>query len=179
MRIDSLKFSRERQSARGSLPLARLERLQDTLFSRSAAEAVTYEVSGGMDENGRPVLHLAVSGQLQLQCQRCLGALSHELAILTTLRQVAEESLDAEMSDDPDEPDCIAASQELDLAALIEDEILLALPAFPRHDERVACGNVGTTSSNGVRETPEKVSAFSALAALKPNKVTKSRKSKE
>jgi uncharacterized protein len=63
-----------------------------------------------------------------------LKTLDYALAIDTTLRLVAEAALDAEMSDDPDEPDCVAASATFDLAALIEDEVLLALPASPRHE---------------------------------------------
>ena len=162
MLIDSPKFSRERQTARGKLPIAGFERLRDSLFALSRAgdeiTEVTYCVSGGGDVLARPVLRLTVSGRLQMRCQRCLKALDHELAIDTTLRLVPEAAMDIEISDDPDEPDCIAASTELDLAALIEDEILLALPAYPRH-ENGNCSNVEGKVGVGTG----KVSAFSAL----------------
>jgi uncharacterized protein len=122
---------------------------------------VDFEVVGGEDARARPVLQLKLVGRLWLQCQRCLGGFEQELAVDTTLRLVPEASLDTEHSDDPDEPDCIAASRGLDLAALIEDEILLALPAYPRHGEGdSACrSGAGKISSN-------QVSAFSALSQL-------------
>ena len=154
--IDSLKFVREGKTLRGSLPVAGFERLRDNLWSTASdAGTVDYKVSGGADVRERPVLQLKVSGRLSLQCQRCLDRLEHELAVDTTLRLVPETSLDVEQSDEPDEPDCIAASAELDVAALIEDEILLALPAYPRHEEG-SCGEAVTGST--------KVSAFSALS---------------
>jgi uncharacterized protein len=170
MLIDSLQFSRDRQSACGTLPVARFERLHDSLFDaalggdgsgdiRYEVSGVRYEVNGGADARDRPVLRVRVWGQFALQCQRCLKALDHELMIDTTLRLVPEESLDAEMSDDPDEADCIAASTELDLLVLIEDEILLALPVYPRHED----GSCGTsTGAAGAK----KDSAFSVLSKL-------------
>lgn len=158
--IDSLKFSREGQSAEGVLPLAGFERLRDSLSAVPAAgESVNYQVSGGSDRQARPVLRLKVAGRLLLQCQRCLKDLDYSLAIDTVLRLVPEESLEAEMRDDPDEPDCIAASAALNLVALIEDEILLALPTYPRH-EYGPCG--GSESRAGTT----KDSAFSVLGEL-------------
>jgi uncharacterized protein len=159
MLIDSLKFSREQQTLRGVLPVVGFDRLRDSLFAvtRNSGD-VNYTVSGGADALGTPVLRLKVSGQLPLQCQRCLKVLAHELAIDTTLRLVPEAALEAEMSDDPDEPDCIAASTELDVAAVIEDEILLALPAYPRHEE----GSCDTE----VEASSKKNSAFSVLSTF-------------
>ena len=163
MLIDSQKFSREQHTAHGTLPIAAFARLRDNLIAQPGADdQVRYEVRGGVDARERPLLRLTVSGQLPLQCQRCLKALDYDLAIDTAVRLVAEAALDAEMSDDPDEPDCIAASTELDLVALIEDEILLALPAYPRHEDRDGgCGGMADEAGS------KKNSAFSVLSTLK------------
>lgn len=161
MLIDSLKFSREKQTQRGALPVAGFDRLRDSLFAAPANGKdgdACYELSGGADARDRPVLRLTVTARLPLQCQRCLKALAHELVIDTTLRLVPEAALEAEMSDDPNESDCVAASTELDVAALIEDEILLALPAYPRHE-------AGHCTAEGEVST-KKDSAFSVLSTL-------------
>ena len=163
MLIDSLKFSGEKQSVRGALPVAGFDRLRDSLFAVAGDGGdISYTLRGGADARDNPVLRLKVSGQLALQCQRCLTALDYGLVIDTTLRLVPEASLDTEMSDDPDEPDCIAASTELDLVALIEDEILLALPAYPRHEEGRCNYGSGAESEAGRKQ----VSAFGALSEL-------------
>lgn len=178
MVIDSLKFSREKQTARGELSVAGLSRLQDSLFQVTEQQAkpgdargavsvavsgkpLSYEVIGGVDARERPVLRLKVSGRLPLQCQRCLQLLDFELVLDSTLRLVPAAMLDAEMSDDPDEPDCVAASTELDLAALIEDEILLALPAYPRHEVGECSGAPDKETADGA--VSKKVTAFSTL----------------
>ena len=178
MLIDSLKFCREKQTARGALPLAGLTRLHDCLFSvterqggrRNALGAVpvevsgnplNYEVCGGADVRERPVLRLKVSGRLPLQCQRCLQLLDYDLALDSMLRLVPAAMLGTEMSDDPDEPDCVAASAELDLGALIEDEILLALPAYPRHEAGECSGALDKAVADDA--VNKKVTAFSML----------------
>ena len=57
-----------------------------------------------------------------------------------------------------DSRDFLPVEKELDVLALIEDEILLALPTVPRHDDCVLPG--------AVRESPNE-SPFSVLAGLK------------
>jgi len=167
--IDSVKFARDRQTVSGTLPLVAFVRLHDSLWppapGKEIAGDVMYVVRGGEDAQSRPVLRLKLESRLRLQCQRCLGELMHELAIDTTLRLVPEAALDVEQSDDPDEPDCIAARTALDLAELIEDEILLALPAYPHHEEG-GCGEAAGKAGAG------KVSAFSALEMLKQKTFT-------
>ncbi len=158
--IDSLKFAREKLRVRGALPVTGFERLSDSLFPGVRGDdSIDFDASGDVDARQQPMLRLKISGRLPLQCQRCLGEYMHALTIDTVLRLVPAASLDVEQSDDPGEPDCIAASTELDLAVLIEDEILLALPAYPRHETR-SCGGAGGN------EAGKKVSAFSVLREL-------------
>ncbi len=110
---------------------------------------------GGAPE---PRLELEVSGTLSLRCQRCLEALQWPVAIRSVLHPVpvGEPIADEELEDD--EVDAVEVDGELDLLALIEDEILLALPISPRHEN---CG-----PSSGM-ETTARESPFTALAALR------------
>ena len=124
--IDSLKLVHDRQRLSGTLPVAGFVRLAEDL--QSTAGNLDYSVASDVDRQDRPLLRLRVSGTLQLQCQRCLEAFEYGIAIDTALRLVAAAALASEQDDDPNEPDCIAASATFDLAALIEDEVLLALP---------------------------------------------------
>lgn len=158
--IDSLQFARAEQELRGSLPVTSLARLQDGLFD--AMGSIEFVVRGGRDGKRRPILVLQVGGSLHLQCQRCLGLLDYPLRLSNLLRLVRQgENVGAE-ADDPDAADCIEANPELDVAVLIEDEILLSLPFAPRHTED-GCRSV---LSNVQREAARQ-SAFAKLAELK------------
>jgi uncharacterized protein len=155
--IDSLEFARSGQSLRGSVPVASLERLHDALCD--TAGAVDYLLRGGCDARQRLTLALEVTGVLHLRCQRCLGPFDYRLRLANTLLlanpgEVDSGALDAE------ESESIEPSGELDVASLIEDEIILGLPYAPRHAEE---------SCRAGREAPGAASPFAVLAELKRN----------
>jgi uncharacterized protein len=131
--IDSLEFARAGQALQGSVPVASLARLDDCLYDPTGS--LEFAVTGGRDEERRPVLLLKVSGLLHLQCQRCLGQMEYPLQVSTTLRLVRPGENLKEADADPEAPDCVEAGTELDVVNLIEDEILLSLPLSPRHAE--------------------------------------------
>ena len=161
--IDSLEFARAGQVLRGSLPVAGLKRLEDGLFDSQGT--LGYKLSGGLDELSRPRLELKIEGPLHLQCQRCLDRLDYAVDVSTSLLVLPEGRLPPEDIDDPESPDTIDASAELDVAALIEDEVVLSLPLAPRHPEGMCAGRPKQHD-----EGAERASAFAQLAALKqPN----------
>jgi uncharacterized protein len=160
--IDSLEFARAGQELRGSLPVTRLTRLQDCLFDTDTDGDVQFAVRGGSDGERRPMLQVEISGTLHLQCQRCLEVLEYPLRLTNTLLLVRSGEDMSENADDPEAVDCIEASPEMNLAALIEDEILLSLPFAPRHaDDRCQ-----SAFGRGEREA-KKSPAFAKLAGLK------------
>lgn len=159
--IDSIEFARSAQQLSGSLPAVSLKRLDDVLYDGEGG--VEYRIRGEQDARGRPLLRLNITGGLHLQCQRCLGLLAYRVEVSNTLLVVAQGAESANELDDPEAPDVVDASLELDVAALIEDEVLLSLPLSPRHPE-------GTCVSRTDKQDDESVdtgSAFGKLAALK------------
>jgi len=146
--IDGLEFARAAARLRGAWPVAEFLRLHDAL--RSTAGTLRYELRGLPEERGRPVLRLKVSGALQLTCQRCLGALEFPLQLEVALRLAAtQEEVDAEPLE-AEGPESIVAGKEMRVQALVEDEVLLAIPIAPRHE--TCAGN--PAGAEGRRQTP-------------------------
>ena len=158
--IDSLEFARAEEELRGTLPVVGLKRLEDILFDSTGA--LSYVLSGGRDELERPRLELKIQGPLHLQCQRCLERLDYALDVSSMLIVVPEGTRLPDEIDDPEGPDTIEANPELDVAALIEDEVLLSLPLAPRHAEGVCESRLEQQD-----EAAEEASAFAQLATLK------------
>ncbi len=179
MVINSLEFARQQNTLSGQLAPGALPRLADVLFDNSAKPAqstsggkVDFRLAGvaavkiGGTKSEDHALMLEVDAVLQLVCQRCLGALEYPICIRRRLVLVkpgaswSEDEVELEYSntDDSDDSDEIEASRELQVAALVEEEILLALPIAPRHENCVAPGNTAAT-----RET----SPFAKLVQLK------------
>lgn len=154
--INSLSFAREGRSLQGELPFFDLERLQDVLADLSGT--VRYSLQGRVSRQGKPQLSLKVEGTAPVICQRCLGLYGFPLSIASTLELLADEADISQDELEDDTRDFLVAQMEMDVAALIEDEIILALPAAPRHEE---CELPGSS------ERGTKVSPFAVLSALK------------
>ncbi len=153
--IDSLVFAREARSLKGELPIADLARIQDVLTS--SAGVLSFSVAGGMSEQNRPQLFLQIDGVLSVCCQRCLEGIEYSLKVNRLLEFVDEEELTQEEVED-DSRDFLPAQGEVDVVALIEDEIILELPSAPRHE---SCALPDT------RQEAADVSPFSVLKGLK------------
>lgn len=129
--LDGLRFAREGQRLAGRLGLDELPRVVDQVLRLEAP--LTYALTGTQDGD-KSFLSLQVSGRVWLSCQRCLGELRFELQVATRFLLVApgEEWPVEDMTEDG--YDALPADASMDLAALVEDEVLLALPIAPRHE---------------------------------------------
>ncbi len=130
--IDPLELARDGRELKGVLQPADLPRVVESVSQ--VVEPVTWSLRGSIGRCKRPELALSVSVVVSVVCQRCLQPMPMPLKLenlLTLFRN--EESLEsAEAEDETIEGMLIEG--ELDLTALIEDEILLALPFAPRHE---------------------------------------------
>ncbi|MBT3066006.1 DUF177 domain-containing protein [Rhodoferax sp. U11-2br] len=119
------------------------------------------------DPAGQPTnwLHLTVVTTMPQICQRCLGPVDVALQVNREFRFVETEAV-AEQQDDECEEDLLVISREFDLATLVEDEVLMALPLVPRHETCPV--NVKMLAVDDDFEAPvEKPNPFAVLAQLK------------
>lgn len=153
----------------GRWPLAGFERLIEEGSDAAAlngdvqwsAHGQRRMVAGGVPEIW---LQLAARARIWRECQRCLQPVALELEVARALRFVADEAT-AEALDAQSEDDVLALPHSLDLHALVEDELLLALPLVPMHAKcpRSLPMSVGDASGE---EAPA-ANPFAALAGLK------------
>ncbi len=153
--IDSVDFAKNGRSLCGEVPLASLTRLGDILVDSDGMLAYTVR---GLQTERDNLLGLEIHGTCRLRCQRCLEEFSYPLAIISSLRLLEVHEL-GEFDDADDEADCIEASKQLDVLALIEDEVLLGLPFAPKHPDG-AC----VAMPEGLQRS---TNPFAALAGLK------------
>lgn len=130
--IDSLEFSRDGRSIAGDLAVDSLDRLAEVVVEPSGT--LHCELRGERRHDGKPALVLEVSGCLRLRCERCLGVVEFPLRIFRRLLLVPPGETWPEDEEADDDWDAIEASREQSVPALVEDEVLLALPIVPRHE---------------------------------------------
>lgn len=157
--IDSLLFARGGREMAGTVPLARLPRLAgDALAPRGE---LTVALRGWRDDEGKSWLGLQIRGEMLTRCQRCLENATLPLRIDSRLQLIApgEAWPDDDLAGGAADVtvDAIEADPALDVLALVEDEVLLALPAAPLH------AHCELPAASGRADA----SPFAALAALK------------
>ncbi|MFN7572549.1 MAG: YceD family protein [Betaproteobacteria bacterium] len=158
-RLDVFDLATHRRAVHGAVAVADLPRLAESL--REATGELRYELRGHTDAHRRPAATLRLRGQVVLTCDRCSGPLVHELASEQGFFFVSDErELEALPVDPEAQADPLAGSTSFDLATLVEDEAILALPMSPRH----AVCPAGEAPTVAFESAPH---PFAALAALK------------
>ena len=172
LQLDVESFAKGAEALDGEWPLACLDRLAASVLQHvpGASDAVRWHAEGERREvRGGPAqiwLHVTAHADVMMQCQRCLQAVGVPIAVERSFMFVHGEKAAAELDLDS-EDDVLALARAFDLQALIEDELLLALPLVPRHG---VCPQ--PLMVPGAELPDEKAPhPFAALAALKKGKL--------
>jgi len=116
----------------GNMPIRQMKRLSPLIESTSNEELVLSLVFD-KDSNGIHFLSGTIKGTLKLLCQRCLSQMEFtinvDLLIAFLTSEFDEEKLSGEY-----EP-YIVTDTPIMLSDIIEDELLLALPTIPKHND--------------------------------------------
>ena len=131
--LDALGLARSAARVEREFEVAGFARLRDRLAEPTGTASARAEF--GLQ--GRwPVVRLAVTADVVLTCQRCLGRDAADAVVRsrnscsrTRARRSCRTAIEA-VGGDP---------RKLDLAALVEDELLLELPIIPQHEAGEAC----------------------------------------
>ncbi len=132
MNVDVFDLARRGEPCSGAISTRAMPRLQSGLVG--AETTVNYTWQGFTDARQRPAAHLQLQAHLQLPCTHCEQPVPFELDAQRDYYFVRDErALQAIAVDDADE-EPLVGDTHFDLAGLIEDELILALPIAPRHD---------------------------------------------
>ena len=131
--IDALGFAQKTQSQDLRLKLADLPRLTDV--SAIVNDVVQANVTGGIQHDGKSFIELKILSGLTLTCQRCIGLFDFQINSRSRFIITPTEDELVEISQEAQDINMMLAENELDLIEFVEDELLLALPMVPLHEE--------------------------------------------
>lgn len=162
-KIHPWRIAAENGVLNGTLALAALPRLAATLDDADGRVAIA--LTFGIDGQGFRFIQGVLCTEVALTCQRCLGPLRLALNVTVSLALARDE---AEMNRLPDdyEPLLIPEGSGLAVVDLIEDELLLALPQIPRHDDVRECAAHSEVRPPEPEPDVERRQPFAALASL-------------
>ncbi len=128
--IDPENLIEKRSELKGMLPLSGFDRLLELLIDDKGAAGIV--VSFRKEGDIKAILGY-VNATLLIQCQRCLEPITLLVEKDIRLAVVGSDEQAKRLSDyyDP----LLLDSQQIVLSELIEDELILAIPDIPMHDD--------------------------------------------
>jgi len=162
--IDNLAFAARGERLQAKLPLSDFPRLSELIASQQTKATtpvgeIEFTLEGEKNVLGQCFLHLTLNASLVTSCQRCLAEMSLALTLnfdylISNVDADTLEDVEAEVGDDFDIQEI---SQAMDVKLLVEDEVILALPIAPTHEDDCA----PVTMQSGEKPNP-----FAALKGL-------------
>jgi uncharacterized protein len=158
--LDAVGLARSGTQVEREFPVANFVRLLDRLAQPSG---LVKAVAAFRQAGEWPAVRLAVNAEVVLTCQRCLGPVRRTLASESELVFASEGTQGL-----PEGSETVSGDpHRLDFAALVEDELLLALPIIPQHDAGEACAlPAGGGDDTDTADTAEMRRPFAGLKDL-------------
>ena len=158
--ISPLQLAERQEKLTGSIPVSALRRLREVLYNSKGG--VNYELHFGKDDQGQVFIKGTFSVMLNLRCQRCMQPM--DLMIENRICLGVVNSEDAGCLSERYEPIKLVDNQIL-LETLLEEEILLAMPIAPVHEQDSCRGDALMDKYKAGTESP-----FAVLKNLKIEK---------
>jgi uncharacterized protein len=158
--LDALDLAAAAAVVEREFRLANFTRLVDRLLTpEGVAEARMSLRSAG----GVPIAELRVRAEALLTCQRCLEPMQRTLQSTSQLAFVERDDapVPADHEAIPGDP------RQVDLAALVEDELLLSLPLIPIHGAGEKCTAPGSQATRDTGAGPPAQEMRRPFAGLK------------
>ncbi|WP_392566698.1 23S rRNA accumulation protein YceD [Utexia brackfieldae] len=162
--IDPIKTAQKRLDYVGVYPRVLAKRLAESVASVDSDIEAT--LSFTIDSQRLCVIELDIRVELSLLCQRCNNPFKYSVHIKRKYSPVKNDDQAAHLPEgyEPVEPNEFG---EVDLLAVVEDEIILALPIVPVH-EITHCEVLEADMVFGeIPEEESKPNPFAILASLK------------
>lgn len=163
VRLDPVRSAQKQSRFDGVIPQQVLPRLAEMAVPDGRVEVT---LACDRDEQNLAVLRAQIRTQLQLVCQRCNDTFLQPVDIDVTYSPVRDDDA-AEQLPSTYEPVMLSEDDDVHIHQLIEDEVLLAVPFAPMHDEQ-SCQQTSHMSWGEIDEAAEdKPNPFAVLNKLK------------
>ncbi|SPW28921.1 Uncharacterized ACR, COG1399 [Edwardsiella tarda] len=162
--LDPVRAAQKRLDYVGVYASEQITRLAESVVSVDSD--VCAEMSFSIDNQRLAVIRGYADVTVTLQCQRCNQPFQHHLHATYCFSPVANDE-QAEALPEIYEPIDVNEYGEVDLQAMVEDELILALPVVPVHESEHCEVSDADMVFGKLPPEAEKPNPFAALASLK------------
>ncbi|MDR5868256.1 YceD family protein [Halomonas koreensis] len=164
-RVEPYKLAAHAEHLEGLVTLDDMPRLTEEIGAQQGEARVWLDFA--IDPQGRREIRGHLEAELQLPCRRCLSPLAESVASDFLLGMVTSDALAADLPS-THEP-VLVEDEQLNLLAVVEDELILSLPQVVYHDEADCAVSRDQLSSGAGSEASDAPTAspFEVLKHLK------------
>ncbi|XXN64609.1 23S rRNA accumulation protein YceD [Enterobacter ludwigii] len=162
--LDPVRAAQKRLDYHGVYAPELVARLAETVVSVDSE--VECDMSFAVDNQRLAVLQGTAEVQVTLSCQRCNQSFPRHVHVSYCFSPVSSDD-QAEALPEAYEPVDVNDFGEIDLLAVIEDELILALPVVPVHDSEHCEVSDADMVFGQLPPEAEKPNPFAVLASLK------------
>ncbi|WP_392560661.1 23S rRNA accumulation protein YceD [Orbus mooreae] len=162
--IDPIKTAQKRLDYSGYYPAKNASRLAESV--ESVNSNIECNLSFNIDEQRLCVITVDAKVTVTLICQRCQQPFDMFIHVKNKFSPVKSDA-QAEALPEHYEPALVNEFGEVDMLALVEDEIILALPIAPVHDSQHCEVSEADLVFGQIPVEDEKPNPFAILASLK------------
>jgi uncharacterized protein len=161
--INPLRLADEGVRLEGEIPGELFPRLLESCAPGSKPESVSIVLNFERTTHGVRLLHGKIETRLTVTCQRCLGPMP--LVLVTNPLMVLLAPGD-QPSGGPEEAETQVVDGPIRLSEWVEDELILAMPMIPVHDDEKC--SIPSTGLLPESDTEGTQNPFAALGGFKP-----------
>lgn len=161
--VDTRKVFLQTGKLVGTIEFGRMQRFQDCLLKNAGNVQVELEFS--TNKSKQQLISGKLSTLVSVACQRCLEAVEIKLEEFFDLALVRKEA-DIEKLEDWLDP-WLCEDHKLDVAAMIEEQLLLCLPLVNTHTDKNCLDKLGYQQAAVAKESAKIRSEESPFAILK------------
>lgn len=176
--IDPIRLAGKGERLQGQVSLDNMDRLKTMLasdYGQKEHGQIEYQLDFGIDRSGNKNIRGKITAQVEVTCQRCLKTMAYQVDTRVMLGIVLSKQ-QADQLPDKYEPLVLDSAlapgqttQEVSLTDIIEDEMILAMPATPMHAPG-ECDSGALVEKYVAREEPgeqKRENPFAVLETLK------------
>lgn len=163
---DIFELSRARAEISGDFTGDELPALISMLDSEFGAVRVHWKAVGTAGRRELPGADLTIDAQITTRCVRCGEPVTLEIEKTVSFLFVKSEAeADAMPIEEDGDDEIVVGSRKFDVAAWVEEELILSLPLFAQHDDCEP--DEERMQTEETPETMQRTNPFACLAALK------------
>ncbi|TAA48247.1 23S rRNA accumulation protein YceD [Corallincola luteus] len=163
VRLDPIRNSQKRTSYDGEIDAVRFSRLSEMA---PLLAPVSVALKCGIDAQGLAVVDASIKASLTLTCQRCNETFEQEFEVHSQFCPITAK-VNVDELPDAYEPVELDENGEVELHTLVEDELMLAVPIVPMHDDADCPQSSKTMVFGEIEPADERPNPFAILNSLK------------